>query len=150
MIKLEIHFDTREELLAFLAGAAEAPTQEPRKSRGRLKGAAIDEKALDHEQEPDTTYTAPPPRARKTEDKPAPELDLKTVELPGEKLPEPEPVVALTYEEVSAALLGLAKRKGRDAAIELLSEYGVARLTDLDKAKWAAIKSHAEARALAP
>ena len=123
MIKLEISFDTREELLAFLAGAAEAPTQEPRKSRGRLKGAAIDEKG-------------------------SPELDLKTVELPGEKLPEP--VVTLTYEEVSAALLGLAKRKGRDAAIELLSEYGVARLTDLDKAKWAAIKSHAEARALAP
>jgi hypothetical protein len=69
--------------------------------------------------------------------KPAPKVEAKA-EPKAEELPplndnpfDGDTDNAPTVQEVSAAILGLAKVKGRDAAVSILKEYGVAKVPDL-------------------
>ncbi len=53
--------------------------------------------------------------------------------------PEPagQPVVAITKKALTEKFIELASEKGREIAMQLLAEYGIASLPELtDKAKW--------------
>lgn len=57
---------------------------------------------------------------------------------------EPEPA-KVNLEQVRAAMTDLASAKGADAAKQLLAEYGVKKLGDIDPAKYASLLTDAKA-----
>lgn len=60
-----------------------------------------------------------------------PVAEVKELE---EKTPEPEPAKTVSYQDAAAAVVELAKAKGREAATAVLQKFGVAKLPDLDPA----------------
>lgn len=59
---------------------------------------------------------------------------------PEQKAESSEPAPACTYDDAAKAIQGLAKTKGRDAAVAVLSSFGVAKLPELtDTSKFGAV-----------
>lgn len=60
---------------------------------------------------------------------------------PAKKTPAAAPTEpACTYDDAAKAVQGLAKAKGRDAAVNVLASFGVAKLPELtDTSKFAAV-----------
>lgn len=58
-------------------------------------------------------------------------------EEPKAETPADEPAAALEYADVSKAVLDLVKAKGRDAAVEVLTQFGVSHAKELKPEQWA-------------
>lgn len=98
---------------------------------------------------PDVTVTTTnKPAAPKAS---APVADQSTATAAPSQAPAPaaSPAPSLTYPDVSRAILALGQAKGRDAAVKLLAEFGVAKGTELKPEQWEKVKAEAEARAKA-
>lgn len=81
---------------------------------------------------------APAPKAAPAKAKPAP---AAKAEEPVAPAPAPAPVAepAIPYTDVATAVTDLAKAKGRQAAVDLLASFGVARATELKVEQYASV-----------
>jgi hypothetical protein len=75
-------------------------------------------------------------KATKTETK-ASEPETKPVE--AETQPAADDAPAIAVADVNAAIIGLAKAKGRDAAVAVLGEFKVAKVPELKPEQFAAV-----------
>jgi hypothetical protein len=55
-----------------------------------------------------------------------------------------EPVAEIQVADVNASIIGLAKAKGRDAAVAVLQQFGVAKVPELAADKYAAVIAAAQ------
>ena len=60
--------------------------------------------------------------------------------------PAPAAVVEITKKALTEKFIELAAEKGREVAMQVLAEYGVASLPELDKAKWSAFFAACDAK----
>jgi antitoxin (DNA-binding transcriptional repressor) of toxin-antitoxin stability system len=58
--------------------------------------------------------------------------------------PAAEAAPAIAIADVNAAIIGLAKAKGRDAAVAVLKEFGVAKAPELKPEQYAAVVAAAQ------
>lgn len=81
-----------------------------------------------------------PAAAAPTEPAAATQATAPETAAPEQKAESSEPAPACTYDDAAKAIQGLAKTKGRDAAVAVLSSFGVAKLPELtDTSKFGAV-----------
>lgn len=106
-------------------------------------------KAIDKSDKIDTVTAAGAPVEAKPEKvakvEKAPKAEPK-VEAPAEQAAEQPAadVPAIAIADVNAAIIGLAKAKGRDAAVAVLKEFGVAKAPELKADQYAAVVAAAK------
>lgn len=80
------------------------------------------------------------PAAAPTEPAAATQATAPEAAAPEQKAESSEPAPACTYDDAAKAIQGLAKTKGRDAAVAVLAAFGVAKLPELtDTSKFGAV-----------
>lgn len=88
----------------------------------------------------ETAKKAPAAAAAPTEPAAATQATAPEAAAPEQKAESSEPAPACTYDDAAKAIQGLAKTKGRDAAVAVLSSFGVAKLPELtDTSKFGAV-----------
>lgn len=86
---------------------------------------------------------APAKKAVKAEPAPAPAPEIKAEE-PVAPAPAPAAEPAIPYSNVATAVTELAKTKGRQAAVDLLTSFGVAKATELKAEQYGAVIAAAQ------
>jgi len=105
------------------ADLAQAAVTEPKK-RGRPALKAVE--------------TAPAEEAAPVEDAPAPKSEGAPAK-PAPTTPAPADAPAATEDAVKTAILAFAGKHGKQAAIDILSRHGAARVRDLDPTTYGAV-----------
>ena len=81
---------------------------------------------------------APAPKAAPAKAKPAPAPKAEEPVVPA-PAPAPAAEPAIPYTDVATAVTDLAKAKGRQAAVDLLASFDVARATELKAEQYASV-----------